>query len=50
MSDNDKWKSTIIWDYEDEDDDDDYEGIPQCCAACGGPYPDCMTACSIFDD
>lgn len=33
--------------YEDCDDDDD---IPFCCKACGGPYPDCMSSCKIFDD
>lgn len=27
--------------------DDD---MPECCAACGGPYPSCMTSCKIFDD
>ncbi|MCM1524029.1 MAG: hypothetical protein NC120_06185 [Ruminococcus sp.] len=26
------------------------EEIPEGCAACGGPYPDCMTGCSLFDD
>lgn len=26
------------------------EDMPECCAACGGPYPDCMDSCSIFDD
>ena len=24
--------------------------IPEGCAACGGPYPDCMTSCKMFDD
>ncbi|MCM1579599.1 MAG: hypothetical protein NC078_12465 [Ruminococcus sp.] len=37
---------SALGDYADEDDGD----IPPCCAACGGPYPDCMTSCSIFDD
>lgn len=33
-------------------DDDDYDEIdkPECCRACGGPYPDCMDSCAIFDD
>lgn len=31
---------------EDEDDDD----IPEGCAACGGPYPDCAASCPAFDD
>ena len=24
--------------------------MPECCSACGGPYPNCMTSCKIFDD
>lgn len=24
--------------------------MPFCCEACGGPYPQCMTSCKIFDD
>lgn len=24
--------------------------MPECCVACGGPYPDCTISCSIFDD
>lgn len=27
--------------------DDD---IPECCIACGGPYPSCRNSCKIFDD
>jgi len=23
---------------------------PAGCRACGGPYPSCMTSCSMFDD
>lgn len=41
----------------DESDDyigyDDYEdkyGKPKCCAACGGPYPNCMDNCKLFED
>lgn len=30
----------------DADDDD----IPEGCAACGGPYPNCVDSCSMFDD
>lgn len=26
------------------------DDIPEGCSACGGPYPDCKTSCSIFDD
>lgn len=29
---------------------DDEEDIPWCCKTCGGPYPDCMAGCKIFDD
>ncbi len=29
---------------------DDEIDIPECCRACGGPYPDCMTSCKMFDD
>lgn len=31
-------------------DDDDNDDIPEGCAACGGPWPDCETSCNIFDD
>ena len=24
--------------------------IPECCEACGGPWPDCSSSCSMFDD
>ena len=30
--------------------DNDEEHVPECCAACGGPYPDCMSSCKLFDD
>lgn len=23
---------------------------PEGCLACGGPYPDCTTSCTLFDD
>lgn len=23
---------------------------PECCIACGGPYPDCKLSCKLFDD
>lgn len=26
------------------------EEIPEGCAACGGPYPNCKTSCKLFDD
>ena len=29
---------------------EDEEDIPYGCRACGGPYPDCTTSCSMFDD
>ncbi len=29
----------------------EYKGyIPVGCSACGGPYPDCMSSCPIYDD
>lgn len=33
-----------------EYDDDDDDGVPECCRACGGNYPDCTDSCKIFDD
>ena len=30
--------------------DDSYDSIPEGCAACGGPWPDCETSCKMFDD
>lgn len=38
------------WDIEVEYSDKDTDEMPECCIACGGPYPDCMTSCKIFDD
>ena len=45
----DMWYPTYeeLMGIEEPDRDDD---IPEGCVACGGPYPDCMTSCSIFDD
>lgn len=51
--------SVEVEEYGHEHDYDDYfdsinseseEDIPEGCAACGGPYPDCKTSCKIFDD
>ncbi len=28
---------------------DEPEGIPECCEECGGPYPDCIESCKIYD-
>ncbi|MEY8515369.1 hypothetical protein AALC25_00305 [Lachnospiraceae bacterium 29-84] len=33
------------WEPEREDD-----GIPWGCQNCGGPYPQCITSCKLFDD
>jgi hypothetical protein len=33
-------------DYMEESDD----SIPFVCRTCGGPYPQCMTSCKMFDD
>lgn len=35
---------------EESDDNIDYSTMPECCKACGGPYPSCTTSCKIFDD
>lgn len=35
------------WDRDDEDDPDE---IPYGCRACGGPWPNCKTACKLYDD
>lgn len=35
---------TINW-IDDTDDD-----VPEGCAACGGPYPNCCSSCPLFDD
>lgn len=24
--------------------------MPECCQACGGPYPSCCDSCPMFDD
>lgn len=24
--------------------------VPEICSDCGGPFPDCMSSCGIFDD
>ncbi|NLD50524.1 MAG: hypothetical protein GX660_25565 [Clostridiaceae bacterium] len=29
---------------------DPVKNEPECCKACGGPFPQCMTSCKIFDD
>lgn len=31
--------------FEDSEDD-----IPDGCAACGGPWPDCQSSCNMYDD
>lgn len=36
--------------YESTYEDDDEADEPECCRACGGPWPDCETSCKIFDD
>lgn len=43
---NNCWHSMDISEYNNLHYDDD---IPEGCAACGGPYPDCMDSCPIFD-
>lgn len=43
--------------HEDENEYEDYYDpyqeileMPDCCKACGGPWPDCEISCKIFDD
>lgn len=31
------------WEREDDE-------PPEGCLACGGPYPDCISSCTVFDD
>ncbi len=28
----------------------DWDEEPEVCKACGGPWPDCMDSCKLFDD
>lgn len=56
----DQWKNLLLceecgydfdpWAFDDEEfgDDDSEEGIPEGCAACGGPWPECMDYCRVF--
>lgn len=37
-------------DYSEYAYDIDKNYVPEGCAACGGPYPQCKTSCKIFDD
>ena len=45
-------KSEIVFDnHEDYSyDDEEVEETPVGCTACGGPYPNCMTSCKLFDE
>lgn len=38
-----------LWN-EDAFDMTDPGDMPMGCVACGGPWPDCQTSCSMFDD
>lgn len=42
-----EWIDVSDEDYDDEDDED---GIPAGCRACGGHYPECTDSCPLFDD
>lgn len=44
------WKLDKEMEEYKEDEDDVYGSMPECCKACGGPYPSCTTSCKIFDD
>lgn len=54
-ADNDEWICTecgILNDVTEEnivDDDDEYDGIPVGCRACGGNYPLCCDSCPLYD-
>ena len=50
ISDYDDWKREKEMEEFKEDEDDVYSTMPECCVACGGPYPSCTTSCKIFDD
>jgi predicted RNA-binding Zn-ribbon protein involved in translation (DUF1610 family) len=55
-----KWEvDSMDYEYEADEEDEwtsDAQGYfngdipPAGCRACGGPYPDCMTSCNLFDD
>lgn len=38
------------YEYSEEYFDAHPEDIPEGCAACGGPYPNCTSSCPLFDD
>ena len=40
----DRENEESIYDNQDLDDE------PECCRACGGPWPDCESSCKIFDE
>ena len=54
------WSVDVMdYEYESEDDEEWTEETlnmfggdvpPEGCRACGGPYPQCMTSCKLFDD
>ena len=43
-------KSEIIFDTGSFYLTDENVDIPVGCSACGGPYPNCMSSCSLFDN
>ena len=45
-----EYETEYEYEYDDEEDDIFSDEIPQGCAACGGPYPQCTTSCKLFDD
>ena len=38
------------YDQNDFDLEDDDDSMPAGCASCGGPWPDCMSSCKMYDD
>lgn len=42
--------SDIVDEWVFVEDSDDYDKPGEGCEACGGPYPDCKSSCSLFDN
>lgn len=48
-SSNDFCYECAVSEYESQE-DDDYDGPPPGCRECGGPWPNCMDSCRLYDD
>ena len=42
-------ENDVEWE-DDEEEDVELNDKPDCCIACGGPYPNCTTSCPLFDE